>query len=87
MHPAFYAVQTLLQLFPPFVYRPVYEPDQYASARYASLPCVDITDYPVFLPRHDAGREPAVLHSRLRQEVPGLDGRPQAEPFSLASGR
>jgi hexosaminidase len=44
----FYGVQTLLQLFPTFVYRPVYEPNQYAAARHAVLPCVDISDYPRF---------------------------------------
>lgn len=44
----FYAFQTLLQLFPPYVYSPVYQPDQYFPAHKVTLPCVRIKDYPRF---------------------------------------
>ena len=44
----FYGVQTLLQLFPPAVYQPVYQPDQYLPVNQMRLPCVSIKDYPRF---------------------------------------
>ncbi|HPW78030.1 MAG: Beta-hexosaminidase [Bacteroidetes bacterium ADurb.Bin037] len=44
----FYGVQTLLQLLPPEVYRPVYQPDQYTPALELQVPCVRIRDYPRF---------------------------------------
>jgi len=83
----FYGVQTLLQLFPPFVYRPVYEPDQYAATavRYCLAYTSRIT--PGFHTAYDVGREPPVLYGGIRKKIPGLDGRPQIEPFSLAFGR
>lgn len=44
----FYGVQTLLQLLPPFVYQPVYQPDQYLPEHEIQVPCVQIRDYPRF---------------------------------------
>jgi len=44
----FYAIQTLLQLLPPYVYQPVYKPDQYTPSQTAAIPCILIKDYPAY---------------------------------------
>ncbi|MDD4472402.1 MAG: family 20 glycosylhydrolase [Bacteroidales bacterium] len=47
----FYGVQTLLQLLPPKIYQPIYQPDQYTSSLDLQVPCVRIMDYPRFAHR------------------------------------
>ncbi|MFA5226703.1 MAG: glycoside hydrolase family 20 zincin-like fold domain-containing protein, partial [Bacteroidales bacterium] len=44
----FYGVQTLLQLLPPYVYEPVYHPDQDDPSLSCAVPCILIEDYPRF---------------------------------------
>ncbi len=44
----FYAIQTLLQLLPPYVYQPVYKPDQYTPSLTADIPCILVKDYPAY---------------------------------------